>query len=63
MRNLFFAILFGFVLASCEQEMPTDNIDFSDKMVVNLLATNDDIIKVHIGKTLALNDSTRWSTQ
>ena len=58
MRNLFFAILFGFVLSSCEQELPTDNIDFSDKMVVNLLATNDDIIKVHIGKTLALNDST-----
>ena len=42
---------------SCKQELPTDGIDFSEKMVVNLLADNEDILKVHVGKTLSLVDS------
>ncbi len=58
MRYSFIIISTLFLFASCEQELPTDGLDFSEKMVVNLLATNDDFIKVHIGKTLALNDST-----
>ena len=44
-------------LFSCEQELPTDGIDFTEKMVVNLLANNDEVLKVHVGKTLSLVDS------
>lgn len=43
---------------SCEKELPTDDINFKEKMVVNALATNDDILKVHLAKTLTLADST-----
>lgn len=49
--------MFAVLIFSCEQELPTDSIDFSEKMVVNLLANNDEILKVHVGKTLSLVDS------
>ncbi len=45
------------LLFSCQDELPIDTIDFSDKMVVNLLANNDEVLKVHVGKTLSLTDS------
>ncbi len=45
------------IIFSCQQELPIDTIDFSEKMVVNLLANNDEILKVHVGKTLSLTDS------
>jgi hypothetical protein len=48
--------LFG--LVSCERELPTNSIDFNEKLVVNLLANNDEILKVHVAKTLSLTDST-----
>ena len=44
-------------LFSCKQELPTDGIDFTEKMVVNLLANDDEVLKVHVGKTLSLVDS------
>lgn len=56
MKNVIFisALL---CLYSCKQELPTDGIDFSEKMVVNLLANNDEVLKIHVGKTLSLIDS------
>lgn len=56
-KSVYLFLVLFFVLGSCEQELPTDSIDFSEKMVVNLIATDDDILKLHLGKTLSLNDS------
>lgn len=56
MRKLFF-IGAVFCLFSCEQELPTEGLDFREKMVVNLLANNDEVLKIHVGKSLSLVDS------
>lgn len=65
--ELFFDIMKGFRLLlvgviifviGCTKKIDSFPIAFTEKLVVQLLATNDQVFSMHVGNTLAINDST-----
>jgi len=58
MKKFFILTVFVTLFFGCETELPMDQLIFQDRLVVNLLANDDDILKVHVGKTLKLTDTT-----
>lgn len=43
---------------SCSKELDSSTIKYKDKLVVNLLAYDNDVLAVHVGQSLSLYDST-----
>ena len=58
MKKYLFITILVTLFSGCETELPMDQLVFQDRLVVNLLANDDDILKVHVGKTLKLTDTT-----
>ncbi len=45
------------VVASCEMDLPANEVKYKDRIVLNLLANNDQFLSVHVAKTLPIYDS------
>ena len=42
---------------SCEMDLPANEVNYKDRIVMNLLANNDQVLSVHVAKTLPIFDS------
>ncbi len=57
-KFIFLSLIFVFLFESCTKELDSSTIKYKDKLVVNLLAYDNDVLAVHVGKSLSLFDST-----
>lgn len=57
-KYILLSLVAGCLFASCSKELDSSTIQYKDKLVVNLLAYDNDVLAVHVGKSLSLYDST-----
>jgi hypothetical protein len=57
-KFIFFSLIFLFLFESCTKELDSSTIQYKNKLVVNLLAYDNDVLAVHVGQSLSLYDST-----
>ena len=57
-KYFFLSLIFLFLFENCSKELDSSTIKYKDKLVVNLLAYDNDVLAVHVGKSLSLFDST-----
>ena len=57
-KYIFLSLISLFLFESCSKELDSSTIQYKDKLVVNLLAYDNDVLAVHVGKSLSLFDST-----
>jgi hypothetical protein len=56
--NVILIAFFSLSILGCETELDQSSIEFKNKLVMNVLATDKEPLAVHIGKTLSLIDTT-----
>jgi hypothetical protein len=55
--NLFLLLMIAVLGSSCEMDLPANEVNYKDRIVLNLLANNDQFLSVHVAKTLPIYDS------
>jgi len=57
-KYIFLSLICVFFFENCSKELDSSTIKYKDILVVNLLAYDNDVLAVHVGKSLSLYDST-----
>lgn len=60
LNNYILGALFSAIIlvgTSCEMDLPANEVNYKDRIVMNLLANNDQVLSVHVAKTLPIFDS------
>jgi hypothetical protein len=55
--NLVITAIIALVGTACEMDLPTNEVKYQDRVVLNLLADNDQFLSVHVAKTLPIYDT------